>query len=159
MPRRKLRKAEMNPNEEATVDRFVKLAQRLSSVSVEDLRQMLPIDAMTVEDISNVIVRLEERDIVVEIDPALFSPKHNNLPVRPAANSKRAQTRLPNTIADMRLPASLPAVAARPVVTEPVGRRSSKFSGPRAMLVMVMEVAFVTAVVFAMLVLANAWLF
>jgi Sigma-70 factor, region 1.1 len=86
----------MSPDD-ATLDRLIKLGRQGGSVSTEDLREALPVDVMTVEEISNIIDRLEEADVRVEIDPTLFSPIHRIVPrtLRPAPKSElqiKAQT-------------------------------------------------------------------
>jgi hypothetical protein len=69
----------MSPDD-VTLDRLIKLGRQRGSVSTEDLREGLPLDVMTVEEISNIIDRLEEADVRVEIDPTLFSPIHRIVP-------------------------------------------------------------------------------
>jgi hypothetical protein len=64
------------------VDRLVALAARRGSLSTDELRQFLPIDAMSVDELASVIGRLEDRGVTVDIDPALLSPSRR--PSEPA---------------------------------------------------------------------------
>jgi hypothetical protein len=82
---------------EATFDRLINLARQRGSVTTNDLREVLPIDQMTVEDISDVITRLEEADVDLEIDPVLLLPTRGIARKAPTPISKPAQPSLPET--------------------------------------------------------------
>jgi MFS superfamily sulfate permease-like transporter len=58
------------------VDRLIQLGRRQGGLEIKDIRQALPIDTMTIEELADVVVRLEEAGISVEIDAALLTPRH-----------------------------------------------------------------------------------
>jgi Sigma-70 factor, region 1.1 len=58
------------------VDRLMQLGRRRGGLEIDDIRQALPIDAMTIEELADVMARLEEAGISVEIDAGLLSPHH-----------------------------------------------------------------------------------
>jgi hypothetical protein len=65
----------------ATVfDRLVEMGRRRGALQSDDLRQALPVDTMTTEEIVDVVTRLEDAGIAVEIDPALLKPRHRKMP-------------------------------------------------------------------------------
>ena len=57
-------------------DRLLKLGQQKGGLTTDDLVRVLPIEAMTVEEIASLITRLEGANVPVEVDPALLSPMH-----------------------------------------------------------------------------------
>jgi hypothetical protein len=63
---------------DASYRRLLELGKQQGGLTAEDLRQALPIDQMSMDEISRVLVRLEDAGIPVEIDQALFSPGHRN---------------------------------------------------------------------------------
>jgi len=60
-------------------DRLVELGRRHGALQSDDIRQALPVDTMTIEEIVDVLTRLEEAGIAVEIDPALLTPRHRKI--------------------------------------------------------------------------------
>jgi hypothetical protein len=48
-------------------------------LEIDDIRQALPIDTMTIEEIADVVARLEEADISVDIDAGLLTPHHRKM--------------------------------------------------------------------------------
>jgi len=80
----------------AVFDRLVQLGRRRGALQSDDIRQALPVDAMTTEEIVDVVTRLEDAGIAVEIDPALLTPRHRKMPsqvtkttAEPSPNSAR----------------------------------------------------------------------
>jgi Sigma-70 factor, region 1.1 len=63
---------------DAKYRRLLELGKQQGRLTAEDLRQALPIDQMSIDEISRVLVRLEDAGVSVEIDPALLSPGHRN---------------------------------------------------------------------------------
>lgn len=63
--------------DQVTVENLIQVARRRGRISIDDLRHAFPIDAMDAGDIANIIVRLEDAGISVDIDPTLLSPKHH----------------------------------------------------------------------------------
>ena len=80
---------------EATLTELVNRARQRGSISMEDLRKALPIDGMTVEEISDVLVRLEEAGFDVDTDPHLLSPKRRVAPLDVTTLSKPGQAETP----------------------------------------------------------------
>jgi hypothetical protein len=58
------------------VDRLMQLGRRRGGLEIDDIRQALPIDTMTIEELADVMARLEKAGISVEIDAGLLSPHH-----------------------------------------------------------------------------------
>lgn len=86
----------MNLNE-ADLIKLASLARQRGSVSMEDLRKVLPIDSMTAEDLSHVLARLDAAGLDLEIDPTLLwsGDELAQKAVTPLAT--REQTGLPET--------------------------------------------------------------
>ncbi len=61
----------------AAVDHLIELGRQRGGLGIDDLRRALPIDAMTIEEISGVLARLEEAGISLEIDRAMLTPRHH----------------------------------------------------------------------------------
>lgn len=59
----------------AAFDRLMQLG-RSGGLEIDDIRHALPVDTMTVEELADVLARLEQAGISVEIDPALLTPRH-----------------------------------------------------------------------------------
>lgn len=57
-------------------DRLVQLGRRQGGLKIDDIRQALPIDDMTIEEIADMVARLEEVGISVEIDAGLLTRPH-----------------------------------------------------------------------------------
>ena len=60
-------------------DRLLELGRQRGALQSDDIRQALPVDTMTIEEIVDVLTRLEEAGIAVEIDPALLIPRHRKI--------------------------------------------------------------------------------
>jgi Sigma-70 factor, region 1.1 len=61
------------------VDRLVQLGRRQAGLDTDDIRRALPIDTMTIDEITEVVAHLEEVGVSVEIDPALLVPQHRKM--------------------------------------------------------------------------------
>ena len=72
-------------------DRLLELGRRRGALQSDDIRQALPVDTMTIEEIVDVLTRLEEAGIAVEIDPALLTPRHR----KTNPEEVRTATRIP----------------------------------------------------------------
>lgn len=85
------------------LDRLIDTGRQRGGLEIDDIRQALPIDTMSIEEISNVLVRLEEAGIPVEIDPAMLT-RHRQMslpeikstaePARQNEQTKTPQDRL-----------------------------------------------------------------
>jgi len=87
------------------VDRLIQLGRRQGGLEIKDIRQALPIDTMTIEELADVVARLEEAGISVEIDAALFTPRHQKMAPpevkptpEPSRESERAMTADPRLL-------------------------------------------------------------
>ena len=75
-----------------TVDRLIQLGRRRGGLVIDDIGQALPVNTMSTEELADVLARLEEAGISVEIDPALLTPHHRKVvlhEVKPAAEVSR----------------------------------------------------------------------
>jgi hypothetical protein len=59
-----------------TFDLLIQMGRARGGLEVDELRQVVPIDAMTAEELADVLTRLEEAGISIEIDAALLAPRH-----------------------------------------------------------------------------------
>jgi hypothetical protein len=86
------------------VDRLIQLGRRRGGLEIDDIRQALPIDSMTIEELADVTARLEEAGISVEIDARLLAPHHQKMalpemkPAPPSVPSERATTAHPRSL-------------------------------------------------------------
>jgi Sigma-70 factor, region 1.1 len=62
------------------VDRLIQLGRRRGGLQIDDIRQALPVDTMTIEELADVVARLEEAGIAVEIDAGMLTPHHRKMP-------------------------------------------------------------------------------
>ena len=86
------------------IDRLMQLGRRRGGLEIDDIRQALPVDTMTVEELADVMARLEEAGISAEIDTGLLTPHHRKMALpkvkftpEPSRHSERgtaAQARL-----------------------------------------------------------------
>ena len=81
------------------LDRLMQLGQRRGGLGIDDIRQALPVDTMTTEELADVLARLEEAGISVEIEPTLLTPRHRKMipheaqpATMPSGHSERATT-------------------------------------------------------------------
>jgi hypothetical protein len=79
--------------QDTDVRALMDVGRRAGRVSTDDFRRLLPIDSMSPEDIANVVLRLEERGIAVDLDPNLFVP--GSKPSRPSGD-------MPDSVATLR---------------------------------------------------------
>ncbi len=86
----------MTMTKDAVVDTLTRLAAGRGALSAQELRQVVRVEAMSVEDIAALVAALEDRGIAVEIDPDLLAPRHPlsrearaAAAVRPRAESPR----------------------------------------------------------------------
>lgn len=69
-------------------DRLMQLGRRRGILEIDDIRQALPVDTMTIEDLADIVERLEMAGISVDIEPALLTAHHQKVllqDVNPAA--------------------------------------------------------------------------
>jgi MFS superfamily sulfate permease-like transporter len=78
------------------LDRLKEISRQRGRLGIADLQQALPVDTMSIEELSDVLVQLEEAGIPVEIDPALLTPRHRRETlhdVKPATEPSRHRER------------------------------------------------------------------
>ena len=81
------------------VDRLMQLGRRRGGLHIDDIRQVLPVDTMTIEELADVVSRLEEAGIAFEIDAGMLTPHHRKMTLpevnptpEPTRHSERAMT-------------------------------------------------------------------
>ena len=135
--------------DEAILTKLVAGARQRGSISLEDLRKELPVESMTTEDISVVLVRLDEAGFDLDIDPALLSSPHHASPPHETPISKPEQTGLPETeTAPQKQPSSFPTTTGGTIKKEPPARRSKAVLSP-SMLPWIVAFAIILLAVFA----------
>ncbi|MFH6786520.1 MULTISPECIES: RNA polymerase sigma factor region1.1 domain-containing protein [Methylobacterium] len=99
-----------------TLDRLIALGQSRGGLGPDDLRQALPIDRMSAEDIALVLIELEEAGIPVDPDEILLQPGR---PLPPAGTVRLPEP--PASDAPAPVPESPPAatVTAAPAPAPP----------------------------------------
>ena len=137
----------MDLHETALTD-LISLARRRGSLSMEDLRRALPVDSMTVEDLSHVLARLDQAGFDLEIDPTLLSPDNEAVAKNAAPVAKRAEMELSEPMPEGRQQqTSRPASADAPVLKNHRARHNSAASAP--MLPWILAFAIVVLAAFA----------
>lgn len=74
----------MIPN--ATIDQLVGRGQRLGRLSVADIEKVLPLDTIVIEEIEDLVARLEAAGVVVEIETAFLLPRPRNHCAEPSTS-------------------------------------------------------------------------
>jgi hypothetical protein len=57
-------------------ERLLQLGRERGRLQLEDVKQILPVDSIPVEELANILVRLEQAGIAVELDDDLLVPRH-----------------------------------------------------------------------------------
>ena len=85
-------------------DRLAEQGRRRGGLKTDDIRQVLPIESMTAEELVDMLNRLEVAGIAVEIDPALLNPRHRQLsPQPPKSGAPASPESVPPATGDPRL--------------------------------------------------------
>lgn len=135
--------------DEAILTKLVTGARQRGGISLEDLRKELPVDSMSIEDISVVLARLDEAGFDLDIDPALLSSKHHASPPHETTVSKPEQTGLPKTeTAPQMQPSSFPTSTNGTIKKAPAARGSKAVLSP-SMLPWILAFAIILLAVFA----------
>jgi hypothetical protein len=133
---------------EAALTDLISLARRRGSLSMEDLRRALPVDSMTVEELSHVLARLDQAGFDLDIDPTLLSPDHEAVAKTAAPVTQRDEIELSEPMPEGRQPqTSRPASADTPVLKNHTARHNSAASAP--MLPWILAFAIVVLAAFA----------
>lgn len=138
----------MNLNEADLIE-LTSLARQGGSISMEDLRKVLPIDSMTAEDLSHVLARLDEAGFELAIDPTLLRPEDNMAQKGVTPLVTREQTGLPETAPERsEQRTSLPAPTGKTILKNHAIRRSEP-AASAPMLPWILAFAIVVLAVFA----------
>jgi Sigma-70 factor, region 1.1 len=115
----------MDPHEAALTD-LISLARLRGSITMEDLRKALPVDSMTVEDLSHALTRLDQAGFDLEIDPTLLLSEDKVVPKDATPVAKREKIELPEPMPEgRRQQMSFPASADEPILKNRTIRPSS----------------------------------
>ena len=60
------------------VEGLMEVGRQRGGLDIDDIRRALPVDAMSIEELADVLARLEEAGISVEIESTLLTPRHRN---------------------------------------------------------------------------------
>jgi hypothetical protein len=138
----------MDPYEAALND-LISRARGRGSFTIEDLRKAFPVDSMTVEDISQVLARLEQAGFDLEIDPALLLPGQKAAPGGEAPVAKRDETEWPKPMPEGRRQPAKPSDFETRAVGEKRYSTAFRLFSSAAMLPWIVAFAIVTLAVFA----------
>ena len=77
----------------------MEMGRQRGGLDIDDIRRALPVDTMSIEELSDVLAHLEEAGIPVEIDSVLLTPRHPRVTLRevkpttePSRRSERTTT-------------------------------------------------------------------
>ncbi len=127
------------------VDRLTRIAGGRGSLSADQLRQAVPVEAMSIEEIASLIAALEERGVSVEVDPALMSPRHPLSPEARAAAAARPVAESPPRAAPNRASAQTAAPASSLPPRQPRSAGPPSWRAAAVALVALVVVAVVLA--------------
>jgi hypothetical protein len=65
-------------------DRLIALGRSKGSLGIDDIKEAMPVESMTTEDLAGLVILLEEHGIAIDLDPELLRP--NSGPPRPLAS-------------------------------------------------------------------------
>ncbi len=134
------------------LDALTRLAGVRGTLSAEELRQLAPVDTMSVEDVAALIAELDARGVTVEIDPALLTPRH---PVSAEARAAAPVTPRPRTQAPPA-PTRSPTEASGSAGSSPA---PTPARGARRPSQAAVAIAVLAAAVVAVVVVALVWAF
>jgi hypothetical protein len=66
------------------VETLMEAGRQRGGLDINDIRRALLVDAMSIEELADVLARLEEAGISVEIEPTLLTPRHRKMTLRGA---------------------------------------------------------------------------
>jgi hypothetical protein len=140
------------------VDKLTRLADGRGALSAAELRRVVPVETMTVEDIAALIAELEERGVTVAIDAALLSSRHAVLPETraAAAGRPRIETQPPAPSVKPVASTSAPAAASGPAAASSPPARSGTATQPSQRAV---AIAVLAAAVVVVMLVALVWAF
>jgi hypothetical protein len=136
------------------LDCLKEISRQRGRLGIADIQQALPVDTMSIEELSDVLAQLEEAGIPVEIDSALLTPHYRRgalHEVKPATEPSRHNKR-PTTAQDSSTVLASSIEAAR--------ENSSRMPGSARPYVQKSGTIFVIAAALILILLALlAWRF
>ena len=69
--------------EEEKIELLRRRSERPCAVTIEDLREIFPIDEMSADQLALVVLELEQAGVVIEIDEALMGSSRRRMPTSP----------------------------------------------------------------------------
>jgi len=136
------------PLGDATLLELIRLARQRGGISMEDLQKALPLESMSIEEISHIVNRLDEAGFDLEIDPNLLSPKRKSSPQDMAAVAKREESVPPELTPERRTQSRIISTSADEPVLKNHDVRRSTHSTPAHMLPWIFAFAIVVLAVF-----------
>jgi hypothetical protein len=64
-------------------DRLVALGRSKGSLDIDDIKESMPVETMTTEDLASLVILLEEHGIAIDLDPELLLPNRGPPPLAP----------------------------------------------------------------------------
>jgi hypothetical protein len=64
-------------------DRLVALGRSKGSLDLDDIKETMPVETMTTEDLASLVILLEEHGIAIDLDPELLIPAGGPPPLAP----------------------------------------------------------------------------
>jgi hypothetical protein len=149
----------------SSYERLLELGREQGGLTAQDLQRVLPIDQMSMDEISDVLARLDDAGITIEIDPALLSPAPRN-PVLGRLNTSpplpkptKAQAQAPVTPAKPDTgPYSGPSRPQPPAASAPIIGAYHAYTRDKAVWVAV-TVALGAILLVALLLITKPWNF
>jgi Sigma-70 factor, region 1.1 len=127
------------------LDYLMQLGRQRGALEIDDIRQVLEVDTMTTEELADVVARLDEAGIPVEIDPALLAPRPPKMTpheARPASESLR-RSEQPSSGRHPLSKLESSVTAARGNLGRSVGQARKHVQGPPAIFVVVVALVLV----------------
>jgi hypothetical protein len=135
---------------------LTRLADGRSALSAAELRRVVPVETMGVEDLAALLAELEERGITVDIDPALLAPRHPVSPQTGAAAAVRArvETSPPASMATpvAQMSGGAPTSGSAAASSRPARASTATQSSQRAVTIAVLAAGAVVVIVLTALI-------
>ena len=81
--------------DERTLEELIKIGRTNGRITTEDVRRVVPIGLVPLEEIASLILQLEEAGIELDLDPALLRPGPGRpVPLRPVGTQAHTDSRL-----------------------------------------------------------------
>ena len=131
------------------VDRLMQLGRWQGGLEIEDIRQALPIDTMTIEELTDVVARLEEAGISVEIDADLLTAHHRKIALPEVRSTPEPSQQ------DGRTTPAHPSLLSLATAIKTTKESSSRTSGSTRPYVQKSDTVFILAA--ALILILIAW--